>query len=291
MRRVTASPSSTDPIVRLSALDFSYGPRPARGTNGTGPQYVLQGIDLAVARGSTLGLIGPNGGGKTTLIRLLLGLLQPTAGTVLIDGLPPARAVRRGDVIGYLPQNPAAPAHFPISVRQVVRLGLTGKTGVFRSHAAADVAFADSLLERVGIAQYADRPVGALSGGQLQRAYIARALAPRPKLLLLDEPTTGIDPAGQQQFIEFVQSLKAEMGLTVVFVSHDLRAVSAISDRIACLNRTLHYHDVPGHLPPDLVFRMFACDLEAMGIKGGHVCTHGAEEKGVRVSEGREVGV
>ena len=292
MGRVTLS---ADPIVQISGLDFSYGPRPPRDVNGSGngsgPQYVLQGIDLSVARGSTLGLIGPNGGGKTTLIRLLLGLLQPTAGNILIDGLSPSRAVRRGDVIGYLPQNPAAPAQFPISVRQVVRLGLTGKTGVFHRHSETDLAFADALLERVGIAGYADRPIGALSGGQLQRAYIARALAPRPKLLLLDEPTTGIDPAGQQQFIEFVQGLKAEMGLTLVFVSHDLRAVSAISDRIACLNRTLHYHDVPGHLPPDLVFRMFACDLEAMGIKGGHVCTHGAGEKHVGELGGREVGV
>src|SRR5205085_8771603 len=99
----------------------------------------------------------------------------------------------------------------------------------------------------------------------------------RPRLLLLDEPTTGIDPAGQQRFIEFIQRLKSDLGLTVVFVSHDLRAVSAISDRIACLNLTLHYHDVPAHLPPDLVYRMFACDLEAMGIKGGRVCTHGAK--------------
>ena len=99
-------------------------------------------------------------------------------------------------------------------------------------------------------------------------------------LLVLDEPTTGIDRAGQQRFIEFLQELKSELDLTVVFVSHDLRAVSAISDRIACLNQTLHYHDVPDHLPADLVYRMFACDLEAMGIQGGHVCTHGHGAEG-----------
>jgi zinc transport system ATP-binding protein len=138
-----------------------------------------------------------------------------------------------------------------------------------------DIAFADSLLGRVGIAELADQPIGRLSGGQLQRALIARALAPRPRLLLLDEPTTGIDRGGQQQFIESILALKAELDLTVVLVSHDLRAVSATCDRIACLNLTLHYHDVPDHLPADLVYRMFACDLEAMGIKGGHVCTHG----------------
>lgn len=252
-------------LVVISDVDFTYG------SDG---QPVLKGVDLRIEAGTTLGLIGPNGGGKTTLIRLLLGLLKPTAGTIRIGGLTPRQAIRRGDVVGYLPQNPQPAPNFPLSARQVVRLGLSGKTGMLRPHARDDLAFADTLLERVGVANVADRPVTSLSGGQLQRVYIARALAPRPRLLLLDEPTTGIDRPGQQRFIEFVQGLKAELGLTVVFVSHDLRAVSSISDRIACLNETLHYHDVPDRMPADLVYRMFACDLEAMGIKGGHRCTH-----------------
>lgn len=251
------------PAVQIENLDFSYGGQPA-----------LRQIKLTIGRGTTLGIIGPNGGGKTTLIRLLLGLLKPGRGTIQVDGLSPAQAVRRGNVIGYLPQNPQAPGGLPLSVRQVVRLGLAGKTGMLRSYATDDLAFADGLLERVGVAELADRPISAMSGGQLQRVCIARALAPRPMLLLLDEPTTGIDRAGQQRFIEFLEELKQELGLTVVFVSHDLRAVSAISDRIACLNVTLHYHDVPDHLPADLVYQMFACDLEAMGIRDGHVCTH-----------------
>jgi zinc transport system ATP-binding protein len=251
-------------LVEIRDLAFAYGRQP-----------VLKDINLSIECGTTLGLIGPNGGGKTTLIRLLMGLKRPTAGFVTIGGLTPAQGIRRGDLIGYLPQNPRVPSNFPINVRQVVHLGLVGKTGMLRSHPSDDVAFADSLLERVGIAQLADQPIQSLSGGQLQRALIARALAPRPQLLLLDEPTTGIDRGGQQRFIEFIAELKAELGLTIVFVSHDLRAVSSISDRIACLNETLHYHDVPDHLPADLVYRMFACDLEAMGIKGGHVCTHG----------------
>ena len=254
------------PIVDIHDLSFSYVGQPA----------ALEKIELAVDRGTTLGLIGPNGGGKTTLIKLMLGLLEPTYGRIRIAGLPPREAVRRGDIVGYLPQRPRSPIGVPISLRQVVRMGLAGKSGLFRQPDAEALAFADSLIERVGLADLSDRSVNALSGGQLQRVYIARALAPRPRLLLLDEPTVGIDRAGQERFITFIQELKQELKLTLIFVSHDLRAVSAISDRIACLNSSLHYHDVPDHLPAELVYRMFACDLEAMGIRGGHICTHGA---------------
>jgi zinc transport system ATP-binding protein len=248
-------------IIDISDLDFAYR-----------DSLVLKNISLRVERGTTLGLIGPNGGGKTTLIRLLLGLMQPTRGTIHINGLSPRDAVRRGDLIGYLPQNPTMPdARFPISARQVARLGLVGKTGMLKSYAKDDLAFVDELLGMVGVTELAESPIGALSGGQLQRVLIARALAARPKILLLDEPTTGIDRLGQQQFLETIELLKLRLGLSVVFVSHDLRAVSAISDRIGCLNLTLHYHDVPEHIPPDLVYRMFACDLEAFGL--GETCS------------------
>ena len=260
-------------IIEISNLDFSYGPQPA-----------LERVDLSIERGTIVGLIGPNGGGKTTLGKLLIGLLKPTGGSIAVDGLTPTQAVRRGDVIGYLPQNAGRMERFPLSVRQVVQLGLAGKTGIMRAYDPDDLRYVESLLERVGLAKLVDRPVGQLSGGQLQRVFIARALAPRPKVLLLDEPTTGIDRVGHQQFIEFLLTLKKEFDLTVVIVSHDLRAVAAMSDRIACLNLTLHYHDVPQRIPADLVFRMFACDLQAMGIGGEHKgchepgCDHGAGE-------------
>ncbi|MGH7180276.1 MAG: metal ABC transporter ATP-binding protein [Tepidisphaeraceae bacterium] len=242
-------------IVQIQHVDFAYG-----------QELALKHIDLSIPRGSMLGLIGPNGAGKTTLVKLLLGLLRPTRGSICIADLTPAQAVSRGDVVGYLPQNPHIHENFPINVRQLARLGLVGTTGMLRGYRRDDLVFVDELLDRVGLRELAGAPVGSLSGGQLQRALIARALAPRPKLLLLDEPLTGIDRSGQQRFIEFVQDLKRRLDLTVVLVSHDLRAVSAMCDRIACLNVTLHYHDVPERVPADLIYSMFSCDLQALGI-------------------------
>ncbi len=147
-----------EPLVDISDLTFGYARQP-----------VLSGINLKVGAGTTLGLIGPNGGGKTTLIRLLLGLLEPSAGSVRIAGLSPAKAIRRGDLIGYLPQDPPKASRLPLSVRQLVRLGLAGKTGLLRKTRPEDLHFADSLLERVGVADLAERPVATLSGGELQR--------------------------------------------------------------------------------------------------------------------------
>jgi zinc transport system ATP-binding protein len=229
-------------IIDIRDLDFAYEQR-----------LVLKHVTLPVEVGTTLGVIGPNGGGKTTLLRLLLGLLQPTRGTVRVAELTGPAAVRRGDLIGYLPQRPHVADNFPLNVRQFVQLGLCGKTGLLRAFAKGDVDFVEGMLARVGIADLAVQPIGSLSGGQLQRAFIARALAARPKILLLDEPTTGIDRSGQEKFIEFLQALKAELGLTIVLVSHDLRTVVELSDRVACLNVTLHYHDATQHMPAELI--------------------------------------
>ena len=254
------------PLIDIHALDFAYGREPA-----------LCGIMLSVEAGQTLGLIGPNGGGKTTLVKLLLGLLKPQTGAITIAGLSPRKAVARGHLIGYLPQRPKLAEHFPLDVRQLVTLGLAGKTGMFRTHAADDLAFVDELIDRVGLSALAKRPTNDLSGGQLQRALIARALAPRPRVLVLDEPTTGIDLAGQRDFVGLIQQLKADLGLTLVLVSHDLRAVAAVSDRVACLNVHLHYHDTPRRMPADVALDLFGCDAAAIGMgaaHGGGCCGH-----------------
>jgi zinc transport system ATP-binding protein len=255
-------------LVKIIDLDFAYG-----------EQLVLKQINLPVDQGSVLGIIGPNGGGKTTLLQLLLGQFTPTRGAITVDGLAPREAVKRGSVIGYLPQSYAVPADFPIDVRQVVRLGLVAKTGMLRAHSAADLQFVEWLMQRVGVIELADRAVGSLSGGQRQRVMISRALASKPKLLLLDEPTTGIDRSGQERFIEFIRDLQKELGLTVILVSHDLATVSAIADRIACLNVTLHYHDVPERLEPDVIHRVFACAVEAGKVE--------VESVGIRKMGGR----
>ena len=243
-------------LIEISNLDFAFGER-----------LVLKHINLVVEPGSTLGLIGPNGGGKTTLLRLLLGLIKPTRGKITMDGMSPLQATRKGGIIGYLPQRPVFAEKFPINVRQCVQMGLVGKVGMLRGFAKADLDFVESLLERIELRDLADSPIGELSGGQQQRVFIAQAVVCKPKLLLLDEPTTGIDHIGQKKFIEFIDKLKNELGLTVIFSSHDLRAVRSLSDRVACLNVTLHYHDLAEQMPADLMYKMFACDLEAFGKK------------------------
>jgi zinc transport system ATP-binding protein len=242
-------------IIEISDVDFAYG------AGAAGARLVLKHISMSVRAGTTLGVIGPNGGGKTTLMQLLLGLLSPTRGSIVIDGMTVRQAVRRGDVVGYLPQSPRISENFPIDVRQFVQLGLTGKIGLLGAPARQDLQHADELMGRVGIAELAKMPIGSLSGGQLQRAYIARALAAGPKILLLDEPTTGIDRAGQDQFMQFLMDLKQSLNLTVVLVSHDLRTVAAVCDRLACLNVTLHYHDLPGNMPQELAREMFGSDV------------------------------
>ena len=241
-------------------VDFAYGPR-----------LVLKHVDLPVEPGTMLGVIGPNGGGKTTLIKLLLGLIQPTRGTIAIAQMPPADAVRRGDIIGYLPQNPRVSENFPLNVRQLVRLGLCGKTGLLRPFSDGDLKFVETLLTTVGIRELADEPVGRLSGGQLQRVFIARALAARPKILLLDEPTTGIDRSGQEQFIRFIRSLKNELALTIVLIGHDLRTIIELSDRVACLNVTVHFHDEPKRMPAELAYEWFGMPLPAGEEKHSHL--------------------
>ena len=164
---------------------------------------------------------------------------------------------------------------FPVSVRQAVELGAAWRASPLRRVPVAARARVDELLRLVGMHELAARPIGALSGGQLQRALIARALAPRPRVLVLDEPTVGIDARGQQRFAELLASVHRELGVTILIVSHDLRAIVAGCDRVACLARRLHSHVAPDGLTPQVLAELFSHDVA--GVLGHlHVHAHGA---------------
>lgn len=212
---------------------------------------ILSDIDLSVAEGDFLAILGPNGGGKTTLLRLMLGLIRPSRGEVRLFGHPPARARGR---VGYVPQS-GARAHLPATVRDVVLMGLRGRIGPAERD-RADAALAD--VELAGLEQ---RMFGSLSGGQQQRALIARALVHQPELLLLDEPTANIDPQGRFCFYEFLAKLSK--GATVIVVSHDLSILGAGLTCVACVNRSLLY-TCGGQLTPAMMELLF-------GVHG-HTC-------------------
>jgi zinc transport system ATP-binding protein len=212
----------------LAFNDVSFG-------YGEGPD-VVERVDLEVGTHELIGLIGPNGGGKSTLLKLAAGLLKPRGGTVRVFGRPPHEA---RDEIGYVPQFALFPRDFPITVAQVVLLGrLGGGPGIRWS--AADRAAADRAIEETELAALAHRPLSALSGGELQRVLIARALAAEPRLLLLDEPTSNLDQRAEEDMFALLAKLTDRMAL--VLVSHDVGFVTGFVQRVACISRTLICH-------------------------------------------------
>jgi zinc transport system ATP-binding protein len=214
------------PIVSFEGVSFTYG----------GPT-VLEQVDLAIEEGEFLGLVGPNGSGKSTLLKILLGLLKPTAGRVQVLDRTPAQA---RNVLGYVPQFAAFPRDFPISAEEVVLQGRLSHTRLLGGYRAADREVARQALMETGVWNLRLRPIGSLSGGQLQRVLIARALATQPRLLILDEPTASIDPRAEEDIFDLLKELKVRM--TILVVSHDIGFISQYVTRIACLNRTLVCH-------------------------------------------------
>jgi zinc transport system ATP-binding protein len=259
------------PAVEYEGVTFSYASRE------NGPVVpALEGITLRVEQGVRLGILGPNGGGKSTLLKLTLGLLHGYAGSIRIFGVSPEEA-RRKRLIGYVPQRIEAELAFPLSVRQVVQMSASLGCPGWRPLPRWVREDVDEAMELVGALSLAERPVGKLSGGQLQRVMIARALACRPRLLLLDEPTVGIDVTGQQRFADLLRTLHAELGLTIMVVSHDIRTIAAGSDRVACLSRTLHSHVAPEGLTPKVLAEVFSHDVAAI-FGDVHVDAHLAKE-------------
>lgn len=223
------------PAIQVEDLWYAYQGRPA-----------LEGVSLEVEAGSFAALIGPNGAGKSTLMRLLLGILRPDRGRVSILGRPPGE---QGQPVGYVPQRIQLPKGFPLSVRDVVVMGRYGNLGLFKRPGPADQKAAEEALDSVGMAQVAGRRFQDLSGGQQQRVLIARALVGDPCLLILDEPTAGLDPAARARFYGQVCDLQRARGLTVLCASHDVEDVAQHAQTLFLLD-----HVVRASGPPQEVF-------------------------------------
>lgn len=267
--------------ARQASSEYASGRGPDdRGQQVLGtPATVLQSITLNVSQGERLGILGPNGGGKSTLLKLILGLLSldgsPTRhGEIRVLGMTP-NAARRKRVIGYVPQKVEAEMAFPISARGVVELAIVQGVPFWKRVPQASRYLVSNALDVVGASAYADKPIGTLSGGQVQRVMVARALACTPRILLLDEPMVGIDPAGQRQFAELIDRVNKTTGVTVIVVSHDIRTVVAGCDRIACLSRTLHSHTSAQGLTPGVLAEVFRHDVSAI-FGDVHVDAHAA---------------
>jgi zinc transport system ATP-binding protein len=198
---------------------------------------VLEAVNLSLYHRDFLGIIGPNGGGKTTLLRAILGLINAGRGRIRVMGKSPSQG---REFIGYVPQYSLFDRDFPVSARDVVLMGRLGGGQLFRNYRPADVEAAREALKAVDMLEYQDRQIGKLSGGQQQRIFVARALVGNPKLLLLDEPMSSVDTAMQEEFYQLLARLKETMA--IIIVSHDISAVSIYVDKIACLNRRLFYH-------------------------------------------------
>ncbi len=215
------------PIIEIKNLSFSYSP----------DNPVLEEVSFTVFSGQSGCIVGPNGGGKSTLLKLMLGLLSPGSGSINIFGTSPVQARSK---IGYMPQYHQLDASFPASVLEVAMMGRITPFTLFR-HSKSDRLAAMEALDILGIADLAARSFAGLSGGQRQRVLIARALAGDPKLLLLDEPTANIDPGAEEQFYMTLDELRHRM--TVITVSHDLGFVNRETDLIICVNRSVNIHN------------------------------------------------
>ena len=217
---------------------------------------ILEGVDLSIKQDDFLGIIGPNGGGKTTLLRVILGLVKPSRGKVTVLGSTPERNRK---FIGYIAQSSLFDHDFPISVLEVVLMGRYGKVGLIKWFSNEDKRLALKALETVEMLDCKDRQIGSLSGGEQQRVFIARALVAEPRMLLLDEPTTGVDTPMQAEFYELLAKLKRTMA--IVLVSHDISAVSIYVDSIACLNHQLYYHGSK-EVGPEILEATYKCPVQ-----------------------------
>lgn len=220
----------------------------------------LENINITIKQNEFLGIIGPNGGGKTTLLKVILGLLKPSKGTVNIFGVPPQKGNR---FAGYVPQFMKFDKHFPINVMDTVLMGrLSAHEGLIRRYSNYDKEIAQSFMHKLEIYDLRKRQIGQLSGGQLQRVLIARALTSEPRILLLDEPTASVDSMYKMQIYEILKQINKD--IAVVIVTHDLGVVSSYVKTVACLNRTMYYHG-DAEINDNIVEKMYGCPIDLIG--------------------------
>lgn len=221
------------PLVELTDVSFSYG-----------KHEVLSCVNLTILRGDYLALIGPNGGGKTTLLKVILGLVTPIKGTIRL--LDASQKNTGRTLLGYVPQKTSLfDEHFPATVHEVVLMGRYAKRGLLHRMTKEDQSAVKRSLENVGLWGERDRLIGDLSGGQQQRVFIARALSSEPQILFLDEPTSGVDHKAQKEFYTLLRELHQNNKLTIVLVSHDIGMVAQEASRLAYIDTTLSYYESP----------------------------------------------
>ncbi|KYC53371.1 MAG: Cobalamin import ATP-binding protein BtuD [Candidatus Methanofastidiosum methylothiophilum] len=235
-------------IVKIENLSYDYG-----------DHRVLEDINLKVYEDDFLGIIGPNGGGKSTLLKLILGLLVPTQGKIYLFNKSPKEG---REFVGYVPQYTLVDRNFPINVEQVVLSGRINHTDFLKRYSEKDRKISNKAMEIMGIQDLSKIQIGKLSGGQLQRVLIARALSTEPRLLLLDEPTSNIDVQAETDFYDFLHELSEKMA--IILVTHDTGAISSHVKSIACINKTLHYHGEK-NIPPKVFEKLYGCPIELIG--------------------------
>jgi zinc transport system ATP-binding protein len=224
--------------VELRDVSFAY----------SGGPEVLHGVDLVVEAGEFVAIAGPNGGGKTTLLRVALGLERPTRGRAFLFGEPASRFGQPAR-IGYLSQRAQLGIDAPISVREIVSTGRVPRRGLFGPLRSKDRAEVEEAIARVGLSDLGDAVLTRLSGGQQQRAFIAKALAARPDLLVLDEPTAGVDVDAQDALACLLEELHRDLGVTILFASHEFGAVERFVERLVLVRGEIVFDGPPGTLP------------------------------------------
>ena len=226
-------------------------------------KVVLKDIFLTVNKGEIVCIVGPNGGGKTTLLKVILGLKDYTKGKIEVLGKPPEKVDKKE--IGYLPQREDSNINFPISVFEVVLMGRYPKIGLLKKPSKKDKEIAFESLKLVKMEKLKNENINKLSGGQRQRVFIARALAMEPKILILDEPSTGLDIVAQEDFYKTLVDIKKQKDMAILMVSHDIGVVSTYVDRIACLNKTIHYHGKSGTpIPGEVLKKVFGSNIQIL---------------------------